>query len=171
VNCADCGQLLVDRDDEHPLDDESTARGEPASGDAELVGFEVIRTSRDIYALTPLADHLLEAGMDCRIRGRSNEGRSGGYVLLVPTTGRAAALAALDTLAPSGPGLDEAGDLKQGYTQCPACDTPIALRSVACPECGLALAEITRECPHCEASVDADANRCGSCGETLDPAD
>jgi hypothetical protein len=167
VVCADCGAELVDRDDDLPVD--PGARVGLADTEAALPeGFAAISSSRNVHDLTPLADCLLEAGIDCRIRDQRIDDHPIGYQLFVHAGSRAEAL---DLLARQAPETEEAFDPEQGYAQCPACGAPLKPRASACGDCGLPLISATRECPRCEEPVASDAQRCGNCGAELGATD
>ena len=165
VRCADCGALLEDRDDELAL--HADGGRAPATADERDLpeGFESIHTSRDLDDLPPLADGLIAAGIDCRIREAHRDRQIVGYRLLVHTKDRAAATAALQTLL--HPHVETEFDPERGYARCPACDSSLQPRAAECPECGLPLVAAEVACPECGATVDASADHCGACGHAL----
>ena len=164
VYCAECGGVLEDRDDE--LDGTATddPAGQQPADPAVPKGFEPVHTSSDIDRLPPLADSLVAAGIDCRIREAQAHGRIV-YGLLVHAKDRAAAAAIVE--ASLSPPATTEFDPDQGYARCPACDTPLQPRVMECPECGLPLASAEVHCPECGAIADAAADRCPSCSCSL----
>jgi hypothetical protein len=181
VNCADCGALLEDRDDE--LDDlaAATSTNDQAADDLSAApeGFVPIFRADSVHDLRPLADCLLEMGIECRLR----EARSGshvvGYRLLVPGDERVRAVEAATALLIDGSRvapvaaeelpLDPAAD---GYSHCPACGTALSSGATACPECDLLLGDPAATCPECGQAVEPESQgRCGSCGCRLGSSD
>jgi hypothetical protein len=165
VSCADCGALLEDRDDE--ASSQTAAEQAPAAPSERDIpeGYEPVHTTRELGALPPLADALVAAGIDCRVR----DAQSGPYVvyrLLVHGEKRAAAAALIE--ASLHPHVDAEFDPERGYARCPACDTPLSPGAVECSECGLPLAATEVTCPDCGATAEANATRCPACGCALD---
>jgi hypothetical protein len=165
VSCAECGALLEDRDDE--ITPPVTSPQPPVTDKTEDVpeGFEPVHTSRGLDDLPLLADALVAAGIECRIREARREQRVVGYRLLVRAQDRAAALAVLK--AQLDPQVATEFDPERGYARCPACDGPLQPRAPACPECGLPLVAAEVGCPECGATADATADHCPACGCAL----
>ena len=154
ARCADCGGALQDRYENDEGDDESDPAPAAAAPEAEaeepLVLAHAIATSASARELVPLADGLLEAGIEFRIVAREVEGedRPRGYELQVPDADRAKAIEAVAELVGSeggvtllaltirarGPEEDAEAELL-----CPGCDTPLEASATECPECGLGL--------------------------------
>jgi hypothetical protein len=164
VNCAECGALLEDHDDE--IEPEATlAPATQPPADLELPeGFEAIHTSRDIDQLPPLADSLVASGIDCRIRDAPGS-RQVVYRLFVHAKDRAAAIAVIE--ASLHPHAATEFDPEHGYARCPACNTPLQPRAAECPECGLPLFDTEVTCPACGSTAEASAERCPDCGHIL----
>jgi hypothetical protein len=156
TRCADCGGALQDRYENDEGDDESDPAPEAAAPEAQaeaeepLVLAHAIATSASARELVPLADGLLEAGIEFRIVAREveGEGRPRGYELQVPDADRGKAIEAVADLVGSeggvtllaltirarGPEEDAESELL-----CPGCDTPVDPSATECPECGLGL--------------------------------
>jgi hypothetical protein len=171
VSCADCGQLLVDWDDELDLDDGAAVPPEEGLSGVPK-DFLPIFTAAGVRDLTPLADRLVAEGIDFRLR----DARKGccviAYRLLVHPRDHERARAAVGELAgrvtavgaPGASDGDAAGAIA-GYECCPACEAALPSGASECPECGLPLAEPEATCRACgHALGDDPMARCGSCG-------
>jgi hypothetical protein len=172
VVCADCGGVLEDRYDDEPLGRERPA-APPAPADLE---YDTVVFGSD-YApdLRPLADRLLAAGIEFRVRPRrASDGTPGaGLELRVRAAAHARALQELAPLLAS-PDLDPslvgavAGefDPAAGYRRCPACGHELRAGVEECPDCGLAVGASFegRACGVCGQALAPDDARCPSCG-------
>jgi hypothetical protein len=167
--CADCGGQLEDRDDELDPSDAPSKAPPSRSPDELPEEFEPIHTSRDIDELPPLADALVAAGIECRMRSANSDQRATIYRLFVRSQDRTAAAALLQPMLTS-PDVDDF-DPARGYARCPACDLALEPRTLQCPECGLLLGAAQTTCRECGAPVDADAERCEGCGAVVAEAD
>jgi hypothetical protein len=175
--CADCGEPLVDRDDE--LENEDQARGTPSDGLPEVpAGFEPLFTAGHVYDLTPLADRLVAAEIDFRFRERRHADRVVGYRLLVHVEDHGRARAALGGLLGDRTGVavapapSEGGEGAAHYDRCPACDTPVRSGTTECSECGLQIGEAQPTCPQCgRVLTDDETARCAGCGQVLSADD
>jgi len=165
--CADCGGVLEDRYEEEPFGQRpavAPAPPEPADPEDDTVVFG------SDYApdLTPLADRLLAAGIEFRLRPRrASDGTAGaGLELRVRAADHERALQELAPLL-AGPDVDPglvgavAGqfDPAQGYRRCPACGHDLRPGAEECPDCRLAV------------GASSDERTCGVCGQVLAPAD
>jgi predicted amidophosphoribosyltransferase len=172
--CVECGEALEDWDDE-------AAGGETPESAADeeeedLSGFEPLFSAGIVSELTPLADRLIAAGIECRIRDVRRGSHVHGYRLLVPSEGAARALEMTRSLTGAETGVSvlrgtEAGfDPERGYDSCPACGAPLQAGAHECAECGLPLAAPEGvACPSCGQVLEPDAGgRCGNCGQVLD---
>jgi hypothetical protein len=151
ARCADCGGALEDRHDDDGAPTTAAFEG-PANADQPLPGGRALAASAHARELVPLADRLLQAGLEFRIESRDVPGdeRPRGFVLLVKDLDRSAATLALaDLVGPdSGVTLLEvrvAGDPGAAEDpgtdlRCPACDTRVPASAEECPDCGLGLA-------------------------------
>jgi hypothetical protein len=164
VRCADCGELLEDRDDDAAAGEDNRTRPDRDEGDTPQ-GFEPIHTSRHLGDLPPLADSLVAAGIECRIREVRRDMRVVGYGLLVRSEDRSAATVALQSLV--APTVAETFNPERGYSHCPACETALPPNASDCPDCGLPLASAAGTCPECGTITDASAECCGNCGHAL----
>ncbi len=165
--CADCGGPLEDRDDELDASAAPTP-GAPTGTDDLPEDFEPIHATRDLDDLTPLADALVAAGIDCRMRSASSNYQVT-YRLFVRTQDQAAAAAVLrSALEPQDSGEF---DPERGYARCPACDAALAPKAHQCLECGLLLGPTQTACSECGAPIEADAERCEKCGAAAAAAD
>lgn len=149
ANCADCGGVLQDRyEDDDGRPEAATAAPPPAEarppGDRELV----IATSEHARELVPLADRLLQAGLEFRIvpRGMGREEPPRGFELRVTDAERSAAIHAVAPVAGPDAGVTllvtwtpPTGDDEDDALRCPACDTKVAPKATECAECGLGL--------------------------------
>ena len=148
ATCADCGGVLQDRYDDDDGGPEAAMTPAPAEarppGDGELV----IATSEHARQLVPLADRLLEAGLEFRIvpRGMGREEPPRGFELRVADAERSAAIHAVAPVAGPDAGVTllvawgpPAADDEDTALRCPACDTPVAPSAMECAECGLGL--------------------------------
>lgn len=168
VTCADCGGVLEDRYDDGPFGREGPA-AKPAPPEPTDPEDDTVVFGSD-YApdLTPLADRLLAAGIDFRLRPRRASDGTGGAGLELRV--RAAHHErALQELAPllAGPDVDPslvgsvaAGfDAAAGYRRCPACGHELGGGAEECPDCGLAV------------GASSEGRPCGVCGQPLSPGD
>jgi hypothetical protein len=124
--------------------------------------------------LTPFADRLIEAGIECRVREALKGAHVAGYQVLVHAADRTHALETVAPLLSEGVGvalLDGASDRfdpASGYARCPSCDTELAAGASVCPECQLPLRETDVTCPECGEALDSETReRCGNCGHRL----
>lgn len=167
VVCADCGGVLEDRYDDERFGLQSAAPPappEPADPEDDIVVF-----GSDYAAdVTPLADRLLAAGVEFRLRPRraADGSASAGLELRVRAADHERALQELAPLLVSAdldPGLVGAVagefDPATGYRRCPACGHELTAGAGECPDCGLAVAASSAERP------------CGVCGQVLAPAE
>ena len=148
ARCADCGGALEDRHDDEPTDGGSTFAPPAADSDRPLADAHPLATSADARELVPLADRLLEAGLEFRIFSRevAGEERPRGFELRVADPDRSAALQAVAALVGPDSGVtllvlwaSPATDDAQTELRCPACETPVRASATECPECGLGL--------------------------------
>lgn len=173
--CADCGGVLEDRyDDEAFGRDRSAAPPaptEPADPEDDVVVF-----GSDYAAdVTPLADRLLAAGIEFRLRPRraSDGTAAAGLELRVRAADHERALEELSPLLASAdldPSLVGAVasdfDPAAGYRRCPACGHELTAGTGECPDCGLAVAASSdeRPCGVCGEVLASAAKRCPNCG-------
>ena len=148
ARCADCGGVLEDRHVDERTDGDSTFVPPARDSDRPLPDAHVLATSADARELVPLADRLVEAGVDFRIVSRevAGEERPRGIELRVTDADRPTALQALAALVGPGSGVTLlvtwaplASDDEQIDLRCPACDAPVGASATECPECGLGL--------------------------------
>jgi hypothetical protein len=180
VECADCGALLEDRDEESDVFGasieasgvESEASGSEASGSRE--GFEPLYRAGDVRDLVPLADRLASRQASFFIDEMRRGAHCCGFRLFVRSEERQRALDELEPLLSPGtipvvlePSLVDAEDADP-VTQCPACGEPLSEPVAACPECGLPLREPEPRCPACGAPLTSEEPRCGQCGAELE---
>ena len=149
VRCADCGGALEDRHDDESPDRGSLFERPPVDSDRSLPDAHALATSADARELVPLADRLVEAGVEFRIVSRAvaGEDRPRGFELRVADADRSAALGAVAAVGGPGSGVTllvtwapPAGDDEKTELRCPACDAPVGASAAECPECGLGLA-------------------------------
>jgi len=180
VTCADCGVLLEDRDDE--LDDPGVGpqTGTGALDDPAAVpeGFEPLLSAHTVRDLQPLADRLIESGIQCRLRESRSSGHVIGYRLFVPADdgARAVDCVAQDLSDDCGislvHGIQSPLDPDDGYHNCPACGAELQRGALACPECELPLATPEDTCPGCgEVCERGPESRCRHCGHVFDPGE
>ena len=148
ARCADCGGALADRHDDEGSAGDSTFAPPAPDSDRPLADAHPLATSADARELVPLADRLLEAGLEFRIVSRevAGEERPRGFELRVADADRSAALQAVAALVGPGSGVTllvmrapPASDDDQTELRCPACDTPVRGSATECSECGLGL--------------------------------
>ena len=173
VTCADCGDALEDWDDEASETEAAGAGQEEAEED--LTGFEPLFSAGIVGELTPVADRLITAGIECRIRDIRRGSYVHGYRLLVPSTEAARALSLTSEMIGPETGVSvlrgsETGfDPERGYEICPACGAALPAGAADCPGCGLPLAQPDVTCPSCGQVLEVDAGgRCGNCGHALE---
>jgi hypothetical protein len=173
--CADCGGALEDRYDDEPFAPQRPAAPpapqEPADPEDDTVVFGTD------YApdLKPLADRLLAAGIEFRLRPRrgSDGTASTGLELRVRAADHERALRELAPLL-AGPDVDPslvgavAGEFDEaaGYRRCPACGCDLGSGAEECPDCGLGVGGPSdgRPCGVCGRTLTPDDRRCPSCG-------
>jgi hypothetical protein len=154
TQCADCGGALQDRYENDEGDDDSDPTpavvAPEAEADEPLVLAHAIATSASARELVPLADGLLQAGIEFRIVAREGEGedRPRGYELRVRDVDRGEALEEVAELVGPGAGVTllaltiparGAEDDAETEMLCPGCDTPLDPSATECSECGLGL--------------------------------
>lgn len=176
VVCADCGGVLEDRYDDEPFGLRSSAAPSAPQEPADPEDDTVVFGSDYAPDLKPLADRLLAAGIEFRLRPRrASDGTAGaGLELRVRAADHERALQELAPLLAS-PDLDPslvgavAGefDPAAGYRRCPACGHELRAGVAECPDCGLAVgASSGRACGVCGHALDPDDAKCPSCGFT-----
>ena len=147
ARCADCGGLLEDRhDDDNPGADEAFASPDPGA-EPSFPDAQALARSPQARALVPLADRLLEAGIQFRIVPReAGEDRPLSYELEVPRGESEDALEAVADLEGPDSGVTllvvrVAGGSEdtEAALRCPGCDTEVDGSAAECPECGLGL--------------------------------
>ena len=170
--CYDCGEPLVDRDDEEP--EPQTEHDKADEGDVIPEGFVPVFGASLARDLTPLADALIAAGIDCRIRDVRHGSHVTGYRILVHEDQRGTATEIIQQEAAPEEGAQDLGagfEPGRGYLRCPACQTELPNGAPECPECGLPLATMQATCPACGTGLDAEAESCSHCGADLTPSE
>jgi predicted amidophosphoribosyltransferase len=164
--CADCGGPLVDHDD----DIEFGACEAPAASAPQEVpeGFEALFTAGRVHDLKPVADRLIEAGIECRLRDVRRGCSVVGYRLLAHTRDHGEARTVVADLAGVFRDVADAEPVEGdsgGYTHCPACGTALRPGAASCSECELPLAESEPVCPQCGQPLDLEGDGgCSRCG-------
>jgi hypothetical protein len=172
VTCADCGALLADRDDELELPPEPALAPDAVPDNLPPLpeGFQPLVRASNVWDLTPLADRLVEEGIECRMR-EVRPSRRPAYEVLVHADDRAEALAVVAPLAAEhGCHLhadnEEAADPASSYSHCPSCGAALPAGACVCPECELELRQPGPTCPECGSVMD-DPHECPQCGPRL----
>ncbi len=160
--CADCGETLVTRDDDAPLDE---PHGGP-SGGLPPGEYRRLMAAERVAELDPLVARLAAAGVPARVNVGS---RGHGFELAVRDPERAQAVELLRDVLRDNLAADSAAerhfDAERGaYNVCPACETALPQGAPECPECGLLLEGHAAACEHCGVELDADAEKCNACG-------
>jgi len=162
--CADCGGVLVARDDEAPLESEAAAESPLPAGD-----YRLLLASDHAAGLDPLVARLARAGVPAKV---TVSRRGTGFELRVRDEERARAVELLhdvvgDTAAAEA-ALERHFDAERGgYALCPACESSLPAGAKECAECGLLLAGEAPSCEGCGVEVDPTAARCGTCGHGI----
>jgi ssDNA-binding Zn-finger/Zn-ribbon topoisomerase 1 len=160
VHCADCGTLLVDRDDEVPLPAPSASS--PAGSSLPPGDYRGIFATNRSAELEPMAKRLGAAGIPFQVGATGYQA----FDLRVRVEERKRALECLKDLMPvveeSGPDRELIEESRS--PQCPACEAKLPERVEECPECGLTLSPSEIDCDQCGTVFPGDEPRCPKCG-------
>jgi predicted amidophosphoribosyltransferase len=162
--CADCGAVLVARDDEAPLDGEAEAESPLPPGE-----YRVLLAADRAAELDPLVARLARAGVPAKV---TVSRRGTGFELRVRDEERPRAVELLHDVvgaaAAAEAALERHFDAERGgYAHCPACESSLPAGATECAECGLLLGGEAPTCEGCGVEIDPTAARCGSCGHTV----